>query len=184
LNALSNVQRPEPEDLTIFFRSRQATVNPGLGGNLAYEGIARFTNGLVSLLQQYPKPTLEQLTNVFNQYVAGQKPRAETVVSLSGQITRYEAQDSWFLKFAARHILSYVSDGLKAKLYSSFSEGGPWLEYLPLPALDADLAKSANVPSKSITGKFVAGTIMVGTAAIVWQTFRGIQGLSTGQIIG
>lgn len=163
-----------------FSKSRQATVNPGLGGNLAYEGIARFTNGLVPLLQEYPIPSLEQLTEIFDQYVAGQRPRAETVVGISGQITRYEAQESWILKFAARHIVPYVSDGLKAKLYSSFSKGGPWLEYLSLPAIDADLAKAAKAPSGSITGKWIAGTIMIGAAAIVWQAYRG---LSLGQII-
>ncbi|KAJ5557524.1 hypothetical protein N7494_001439 [Penicillium frequentans] len=158
----------------------KATVNPGLGGNLAYEGIARLTNGLVPLLKEDPSPTLEQLTEVFDQYVAGQMPRAETVVGISGQITRYEAQESWVLKFAARHIVPYVSDGLKAKLYSSFSKGGPWLEYLPLPAIDADLVKVDKNSSKGVAGKWIAGTIMVGTAAILWQTCRGF---SVGQII-
>ncbi|KAJ5813269.1 uncharacterized protein N7503_000019 [Penicillium pulvis] len=152
----------------------KATVNPGLGGNLAYEGIARLTNGLVPLLKEDPSPTLEQLTEVFDQYVAGQMPRAETVVGISGQITRYEAQESWILKFAARHIVPYVSDGLKAKLYSSFSKGGPWLEYLPLPAIDADLVKADKNSSRGVAGKWIAGTIMVGTAAILWQTCRGL----------
>ncbi|KAJ6003489.1 hypothetical protein N7451_006036 [Penicillium sp. IBT 35674x] len=152
----------------------KATVNPGLGGNLAYEGIARLTNGLVHLLKEDPSPTLEQLTEVFDQYVADQRPRAETVVGISGQITRYEAQDSWVLKLAARHIVPYVSDGLKAKLYAGFSKGGPWLEYLPLPAIDIDLVTADKVPSRGVAGKWIAGTIMVGTAAIVWQTCRGL----------
>lgn len=130
------------------------------------------------LLKEVPSPTLEQLTEVFDQYVAGQMPRAETVVGISGQITRYEAQESWVLKFAARHIVPYVSDGLKAKLYSSFSKGGPWLEYLPLPAIDADLVKADKDSNSGVAGKWIAGTIMVGTAAILWQTCRG---LSVGQ---
>jgi hypothetical protein len=109
---------------------------------LAYEGIARLTNGLIPLLKESPIPSLEQLTGVFDQYFAGQKPRADTVVDISGQITRYEAQDSWVLKFAARHVVPWVSDKLKAKLYASFSRGGPHLEYLPLPAIDAELVKS------------------------------------------
>lgn len=131
------------------------------------------------LLKEVPSPTLEQLTEVFDQYVAGQMPRAETVVGISGQITRYEAQESWVLKFAARHIVPYVSDGLKAKLYSSFSKGGPWLEYLPLPAIDAHLVKADKDSTSGVAGKWIAGTIMVGTAAILWQTCRG---LSVGQI--
>ncbi|KAJ5545269.1 hypothetical protein N7535_006348 [Penicillium sp. DV-2018c] len=120
----------------------KATINPGLGGNLAYEGIARLTNGLVPLLKESAVPSLEQLTGVFDRYFAGQKPRSDTVVDISGQITRYEAQDSWVLKFAARHVVPWVSDKLKAKLYASFSRGGPHLEYLPLPEIDADSAES------------------------------------------
>ncbi|KAJ6005031.1 hypothetical protein N7540_012830 [Penicillium herquei] len=122
----------------------KATINPGLGGNLGYEGIARFTNGLVPLLKETPSPSLEQLTEVFNQYVAGQKPRAHTVVNTSGQITRYEAQSSWSLRFASRYIVPWVSDGLKAKLYAAFSNGGPWLSYLPLPATDPEGMKLPN----------------------------------------
>ncbi|KAJ5934271.1 hypothetical protein N7466_003818 [Penicillium verhagenii] len=85
----------------------KATINPGLGGNLAYEGIARLTNGLVPLLKESPIPSAEQLTEVFNQYIAGQMPRAKTVVDISGQITRYEAEDSWILKFAAQNIVPW-----------------------------------------------------------------------------
>ncbi|KAJ5817131.1 hypothetical protein N7447_009364 [Penicillium robsamsonii] len=150
----------------------KATVNPGLGGNLAYEGVARLTNGLVPLLKESPMPSLEQLTKVFNQYIAGQKPRAETVVDISGQITRYEAQNSWVLKFAARHIVPWVSDKLKAKLYASFSRGGPCLDYLPLPAMDAGLRKPAKpeqMPNAGISPKLITFMGMGGTAAILWH---------------
>jgi hypothetical protein len=142
---------------------------------LGYEGIARFTNALVPLLKENPKPSLKQLTEVFNQYITGQMPRAKTVVGLSGQITRYEAQDSRVLKFAARHIVPWVSDGVKARLYASFSKGGPWLEYLPLPAMDINLAKACKKqePNQSIAPKLIAGTIMVVAAAIFWQTCWG-----------
>ncbi|KAJ5371886.1 hypothetical protein N7517_003892 [Penicillium concentricum] len=150
----------------------KSTVNPGLGGNLAYEGVARLTNGLVPLLKESPMPSLEQLTEVFNDYIAGQKPRAETVVDVSGQITRYEAQKSWILKFAARHIVPWVSDRLKAKLYASFSRGGPCLDYLPLPAMDAGLvkpAKPAKTPSAGISPRLMTFMGMGGTAAILWH---------------
>ncbi|KAJ5689708.1 hypothetical protein N7462_004100 [Penicillium macrosclerotiorum] len=152
----------------------KSTVNPGLGGNLAYEGIARFTNGLVPLLKETPMPSLEQLNEVFDQYITGQRPRAETVVDLSGQITRYEAQDTWILKFAARHIVPFVSDKLKANLYASFSRGGPWLEYLPLPAKDKDLPKSSTESSSSISPKVIMGSIFAigGIAAILWQQYN------------
>ncbi|KAJ5476081.1 hypothetical protein N7475_001810 [Penicillium sp. IBT 31633x] len=147
----------------------KVTINPGLGGNLAYEGIARLTNGLVPLLKETPLPSLEELNGVFDQYIAGQMPRAKTVLDVSGQITRYEAQDSWVLKFAARHIVPWVSDGLKAKLYASFSKGGPFLEYLPLPVMDTDLAKPRPKPSRSISLTLIAGLTMGGAAAIFWQ---------------
>jgi hypothetical protein len=127
------------------------------------------TNGLVPLLKASPMPSLEQLTEVFNQYIAGQKPRAETVVDLSGQITRYEAQDSWVLKFAARHVVPWVSDRIKAKLYASFSRGGPCLEYLPPPAGDAGLSKPAKQPSGGISPKMITFMGMGGTAAILWH---------------
>ncbi|KAJ5680157.1 hypothetical protein N7455_008755 [Penicillium solitum] len=157
----------------------KSTVNPGLGGNLAYEGIARLTNGLVPLLKENPMPSLEQLTEVFNQYVTGQKPRAETVVDLSGQITRYEAQDTWILKFAARHIVPWVSDRLKAKLYASFSRGGPYLEYLPLPAVDAALAKPVKKSSRGISPKLITVMAMGSTAAILWKMHNENRLLST-----
>ncbi|KAJ5118781.1 hypothetical protein N7526_010418 [Penicillium atrosanguineum] len=151
----------------------KATVNPGLGGNTAYEGIARFTNGLIPLLKETPTPSVEQLTEVFNKYITGQAPRARRVVDISGSITRYEAQDTWFLKFAARHIVPWFSDRIKAKLYASFSKGGPWLEYLPLPARDIDIGTAAEEPIQSIAPRLIAGTIILGAAAIIWQTRRG-----------
>ncbi|KAJ5668175.1 uncharacterized protein N7477_006745 [Penicillium maclennaniae] len=151
----------------------KATINPGLGGNTAYEGIARLTNGLIPLLKKNPKPSLEQLTEVFNQYFIEHSPRAKTVVDLSGSITRYEAQDTWVLKFAARHIVPWISDRIKANLYAIFSKAGPWLEYLPLPARDIDLKAVAEKPAQSIAPVLIAGTVMVGAAAIIWQTCRG-----------
>lgn len=36
-------------------------MNPGLGANLAYEGIARLTNSLVPSLKEYPIPSFEKL---------------------------------------------------------------------------------------------------------------------------
>ncbi|KKK11808.1 hypothetical protein ARAM_002655 [Aspergillus rambellii] len=156
----------------------KATINPGLGGNLGYEGIARFTNGLVPLLKEHPMPSLEQLTAVFDQYYTSQKPRAETVVSLSGQITRYEAQDTWILRFASRYVVPWVSDRIKANLYASFSRGGPWLEYLPLPATDASqIEERAEIPHHSNGGlsilpNLTACALLVSAAAILWQRYN------------
>ncbi|KGO78275.1 Monooxygenase, FAD-binding [Penicillium italicum] len=157
----------------------KSTVNPGLGGNLAYEGIARLTNGLVPLLKQNPMPSLEQLTEVFNQYTTGQKARAETVVDLSGQITRYEAQETRALKFAARYVVPWVSDRLKAKLYASFSRAGPFLEYLPLPVKDVHLVKPAKKPSRGFSPKVITAMVMGGTAAVFLEMHVQTRCLST-----
>ncbi|KAF9892640.1 hypothetical protein FE257_001042 [Aspergillus nanangensis] len=153
----------------------KVTINPGLGGNLAYEGIARFTNGLVSLLTETPTPSQSQLTELFARFDEGQRPRAEMVNNLSGQITRYEAQDTWFLKFASRHLSPWVSDKLKAKAYAAFSKKGPCLEYLPLP--EADLAKRMATEDGEIQGMSLATilggvTVATGLISVLWQTYR------------
>ncbi|KAL4812982.1 hypothetical protein BDW67DRAFT_188103 [Aspergillus spinulosporus] len=119
----------------------KATINPGLGGNLAIEGIAHFTNVLVPLLKEHPIPSLEQLAGAFQEYHVRQRPRADAIVSMSGRITQYEAQETWLYKFAAQHVIPLVSDSVKAHAYAKFSNSSPWLEYLPLPALDAGLAQ-------------------------------------------
>ena len=116
------------------------TINIGLGGNLAYEGIARFTNFLVPMLQKTPNPSLADLTELFCTFDRLHRPRADFVKKLSGQVTRYEAQDTYLLKFASRYIVPWVSDWRKANLYAAFARAAPWLEYLPLPAQDAHLA--------------------------------------------
>lgn len=154
------------------------TINPGLGGNLAYEGIARLTNGLVPLLRGHHLPSKEQLCEVFDEYFAGQSPRAHTVCSISGQITRYEAQDSWLYKFAAQYIIPLVSDSRKASAYAAFSNGGPWLEYLPLPALDIDLPQQRErelnssiqgLPLLSIVGGVIA---VAGATAAIYRRYH------------
>ncbi|KAL4742467.1 hypothetical protein BDV11DRAFT_211152 [Aspergillus similis] len=156
----------------------KATVNPGLGGNLAYEGIAHFTNLLLPLLKEHPVPSEEKLSHVFDEYQRRHAPRAHTVVDISGRITRYEAQDSWLYKFAAQHIIPWVSDSTKANGYASFSNGGPWLEYLPLPALDAEILQqrlkaledSKKFPVLPALGALIAAA---GAGAIAWQKYGG-----------
>ncbi|KAL1847206.1 hypothetical protein Plec18170_008770 [Paecilomyces lecythidis] len=118
----------------------KSTINIGLGGNLAYEGIARFTNLLVPLLQTTNSPSISDITELFISFENLHRQRADWVVRLSGQVTRYEAQDTWLLKFASRYIIPWVSDRKKANLYAAFAQGAPWLEYLPLHSKDTSLA--------------------------------------------
>ncbi|KAL4758219.1 FAD-dependent oxidoreductase [Aspergillus foveolatus] len=96
----------------------KATINPGLGGNLATEGIAHFTNILVPLLKAHPMPSFEQLAAAFEEYHARQRPRTDAVVNMSGRITRYEAQETWLYKLAAQYVVPLVSDSVKASAYA------------------------------------------------------------------
>lgn len=116
----------------------QATINAGLGGNTAYEGIACLTNGLVDLLARSPQPSLDELTAVFREYEETHRQRAEFIVKLSGTITRYEAQDTWLLKMASRWLSPWVSDARKADAYASYFGKAPFLNYLPDPDALAD----------------------------------------------
>lgn len=128
----------------------QATVNPGLGANTAYEGIVHLTNTLHALLQDSPTPTPAQLTSAFAAYDAVHRSRANTVVTLSGVVTRYEAQDRWALKLASRWVSPYIPDGRKADLYKMFSEAAPVLAF----AADPDEGK---VKAKEEAAKANAG---------------------------
>ncbi|KAL1640399.1 hypothetical protein SLS58_006897 [Diplodia intermedia] len=124
----------------------KATVNPGLGANTAYEGIVRLTNGLHHLLSLSPSPTTSQLQELFDAtYEAHHRSRAETVVTLSGVVTRYEAQDTWYLKMASRWVSPYIPDGRKADLYGVFSRAGPWLDFVADP--DAEKTGEAAAPA-------------------------------------
>ncbi|EKG18706.1 Monooxygenase FAD-binding protein [Macrophomina phaseolina MS6] len=116
----------------------KATINAGLGGNTAYEGIACLTNGLVDLLARSPQPSLDELTAVFREYEETHRQRAEFIVKLSGTITRYEAQDTWLLKMASRWLSPWVSDARKADAYASYFGKAPFLNYLPDPDALAD----------------------------------------------
>ncbi|KAH7039489.1 hypothetical protein B0J12DRAFT_221975 [Macrophomina phaseolina] len=121
----------------------KATVNPGLGANTAYEGIVRLTNLLHALLASSPAPSTSQLSDIFNTYEQQHRSRAETVTTLSGVVTRYEAQDTWYLKMASRWVSPYIPDGRKADLYAAFSRAAPWLDFLPDP--DATAAATAGL---------------------------------------
>ncbi|KAE8151336.1 hypothetical protein BDV25DRAFT_152791 [Aspergillus avenaceus] len=152
--------------------AHKATVNPGLGGNLAYEGIAHFANTLVELLIEHQNPSQEKVSELFAHMDQIHRSRAETVTKLSGQITRYETQDNWFLKFASRCLVPWVSDNAKAKAYAAFSDGAPWLRFLPLPEQDADLAERKVTRGKAsalqypCVSLFAMGTLGVGVIAM------------------
>ncbi|PWY92291.1 FAD/NAD(P)-binding domain-containing protein [Aspergillus heteromorphus CBS 117.55] len=150
----------------------KVTINAGLGGNLAFEGISHFSNSLTSLLQQSPSPSLEQLTSLFQNFERTHRPRATTVLGVSGQITRYEAQDTGFLKFAAKHLSPWVPDIWKAKLYASFSNGAPHLDFLPLKEQEAVQRSAMTSTGYLYPGLVLTGAAVVAGAAVVWRGFR------------
>ncbi|KAF4546159.1 FAD binding domain containing protein [Lasiodiplodia theobromae] len=111
----------------------KVTINAGLGGNTAYEGIVCFTNGLVELLARSPTPSLSELTAVFQEFEETHRQRADTVTWLSGLITRYESQDTWYLKLVSRWLSPWLSDALKTDAYVSFFGKAPHFNWLPKP---------------------------------------------------
>ncbi|KAL4928079.1 FAD-dependent oxidoreductase [Aspergillus undulatus] len=143
----------------------KATINAGFGGNLAYEGIAYFTNALVPLLKEHPMPSTEQLTKVFGEYYNRHNPRAHMICDFSARITRYEAQDTWVYKFA-RYIIPWVTDTIKINGFVNISNGGPWLEYLPLPDIDADHCRRKPEESKVADKRVLLPSLGVAAAVV------------------
>jgi 2-polyprenyl-6-methoxyphenol hydroxylase-like FAD-dependent oxidoreductase len=115
----------------------KATVNPGLGGNLAVEGVVHFMNELVPLLRRCEedgkrKPTTTELVATFDEYEKKQRPHANLIVGASGYITRYEAMETWWLR-ALRRVSPWVSDSMKADGFARYINEAPWLDFLPNP---------------------------------------------------
>ncbi|PYI24007.1 FAD/NAD(P)-binding domain-containing protein [Aspergillus violaceofuscus CBS 115571] len=93
--------------------AHKVTPNAGFGGNLALEGVAHLTNALVALLRDSSSgaaPTIVQLAALFAEFDRNHRPRATTVLGLSATITRYEAQQTGILRFAARYLSPVVPD--------------------------------------------------------------------------
>ncbi|KAK9780328.1 putative FAD binding domain-containing protein [Seiridium cardinale] len=115
----------------------KATINPGLGGNLAVEGVVNLVNELVLLLGRCEveggrKPTSSELADTFDEYEKKQRPHADLVVKLSGLLTRYEAMETWWLR-ALRRASPWISDRIKASAFVDYIKEGPWLNFLPNP---------------------------------------------------
>ncbi|KAL7784140.1 hypothetical protein V8C37DRAFT_420740 [Trichoderma ceciliae] len=115
----------------------KATINPGLGGNLAVEGVVHLVNELVPLVRRCEadggrKPTKSEITAALDAYEAKQRPHANTIVTMSGYVTRYEAMETWWLRLL-RLVSPWVSDKTKAGGFVGYINEGPWLNFLPNP---------------------------------------------------
>lgn len=114
----------------------KSTINVGLGGNLAVEGVVHLVNGLVPLIRQCEangrKPTRTEITAVLDAYEEKQRPHAKTIVTMSRYVTRYEAMETWWLRLL-RRVSPWISDKTKAKAFVGYINETPWLNFLPDP---------------------------------------------------
>ncbi|KAL1879477.1 hypothetical protein Plec18167_003934 [Paecilomyces lecythidis] len=153
------------------------TINAGLGGNVAFEAVAHFTNRLVPLLKQNPHPTSQDLSSLFNEFESAHRPRAELALNMSTYVTRLESQDSLFLRFYSRYIMPRNSAKQLSQPLLEWLLGAPWLEFVPLPDRDADLlVKKEEIektqksrPYSATTWSAIATGLVVTTAAVLWK---------------
>lgn len=153
------------------------TINAGLGGNVAFEAVAHFTNRLVPLLKENPHPTSQDLSSLFNEFESAHRPRAELALNMSTYVTRLESQDSLFLRFYSRYIMPRNSAKQLSQPLLEWLLGAPWLEFVPLPDRDADLLvkkeelekSQKSRPYSTTTWSAIATGLVVTTAAVLWK---------------
>lgn len=92
------------------------------------EGTA--VNELLPVLEKTANPGKQEIRRVFDRYEEKQRPRAETCVTISKYVTRYEAMDTWWLRLL-RVISPWIPDSLKMKLIWDFMADAPVLNFLP-----------------------------------------------------
>ncbi len=89
-------------------------------------------NSLTALLKASPKPSVEQLATVFQEYEKKQRGRAGLVVNFSGFQTRLEAQANWFYRVLWKGILLRLPDWLLARLMiKGIYQNAACMEFLP-----------------------------------------------------
>ncbi|RAH75689.1 FAD-dependent oxidoreductase [Aspergillus aculeatinus CBS 121060] len=159
--------------------AHKVTPNAGFGGNLALEGVAHLTNALVALLQDCGPSTApegEQLGTLFAEFDRSHRPRATAVLGLSAKITRYEAQATGFLRFAARYLSPMIPDRWKAALFARFASGAPRLEFLPVKTAaavaTACVGRSVRGQDKGTGRVWLAAGLVGVVAAVGLATFR------------
>lgn len=121
----------------------KSTINIGLGGNLAVEGVVHLVNELVPLVRQCEasgrKPTKSEITAVFDTYEEKQRPHAKKVVTMSGYVTRYEAMETWWLRLL-RRVSPRISDRSKTKVFVNYINEAPVIKFLPGPEEKQELS--------------------------------------------
>ncbi|KAI1455918.1 FAD/NAD(P)-binding domain-containing protein [Annulohypoxylon moriforme] len=120
----------------------KTTINGGLGGNLAIEGVCNLANELVSLIREKPKLTTQDVMGAFERYEEKQRPRAEISFLSSNLSTRYESMDSLWLRFI-RWLSSWIHFRSETKAILGYMEPGSFLNFLP----DPDIHGTGRVPN-------------------------------------
>ncbi|EHK47137.1 uncharacterized protein TrAtP1_010212 [Trichoderma atroviride] len=114
----------------------KSTINAGLGGNLAVEGIVHLVNELVPLVRQCEasgrKPTKSEITTALDTYEEKQRPHAKKIVVMSRYLTRYESMETWWLRLL-RRVSPWISDKTKTKVFVDYMNEAPWISFLPSP---------------------------------------------------
>ncbi|KAF4301173.1 Monooxygenase FAD-binding protein [Botryosphaeria dothidea] len=110
----------------------KVTINAGLGGNLAIEGVTRLMNQLVPLIQNNEDLSSGQLQGAFTQYEMAHKPRAKTTLAMSAATSRVESEQNWLYNFASRWVQPVLSESMKMRPATLYSLGGTYLNFLPL----------------------------------------------------
>jgi len=108
------------------------TPNAGQGGNTAIESTALLTNLLYSAKENNGgRPlTTEDFTNLFTEYQAAQKPRADTMFDASTLLTRLQTRNSLPLELFANYALPILGDGFQVNVASSLVLGGVKLDFV------------------------------------------------------
>ncbi|OTA95365.1 hypothetical protein M434DRAFT_69594 [Hypoxylon sp. CO27-5] len=110
----------------------KTTVNAGLGGNLAIEGVCNLANELVQLVQESRTPTSHDIISAFQRYEHMQRPRAKLSFKVSSYTTRYESMDSFWLRFL-KWLSPWIPLWYKTREILSYIEPAPILNFLPDP---------------------------------------------------
>lgn len=101
---------------------------------MAFEGVAHLTHALRVALaesQTLNKLSSASIANVFTGYQTKHMPRVQTIVGVSANLTRVEAQETTMLRIASRYIVPMLPDALKVWVYGKFSRSAPIFTFLP-----------------------------------------------------
>ncbi|KAI1775534.1 FAD/NAD(P)-binding domain-containing protein [Hypoxylon cercidicola] len=108
------------------------TINAGLGGNLAVEGVCRLVNELVPLLRRTQTPTTREIVASFERYERMQRPRADLTFDMAHLVTRYESMDSLWLRIL-RWLSPWIPLRFIGNIFLDYMKPAPILNFLPDP---------------------------------------------------